>query len=65
MNQKIPIVQIRNSTLLHCWVIVQGTHEVPIRRGMYGENVPASMVMREVMNAAIENGGPVKVQIVA
>lgn len=46
-----------------CWCFRCGSHEIPIRNGMYSDDLPASTVISEVYSILAHEGrGPVRVR---
>jgi hypothetical protein len=63
-HDPLPMIFIHRSLIQHCWCIVvgpEGSHERPIRNGLFRETVAASIVASEVATAA---GGKVRVKVV-
>jgi hypothetical protein len=63
-HDPLPMIFIHRSLIRHCWCIVlgpEGSHERPIRNGLFRETVAASIVASEVATVA---GGKVRVKVV-
>jgi hypothetical protein len=58
-EEPLPEVTITIDRAKRCWCFKLGSHLIPIRKGLYSENVAASIVASEVRTLA---EGPVKVR---
>jgi hypothetical protein len=47
-EQPLPEVTITIDREKHCWCFKLGSHLIPIRKGLYTDNVAASIVATEV-----------------
>ncbi|MBV8772967.1 MAG: hypothetical protein JO166_11665 [Deltaproteobacteria bacterium] len=55
-EQFIPRITIAIDRQRHCWCVKLGSHLIPIRQGVYAENVDALVVASEIKSLAV---GPV------